>query len=61
MDSISVAAKLAVSFFVILLLGRLLEPSTSKQEPSVVRAKLPLCGHLLGLLRYGNAYFHQTS
>ena len=61
MDFTSVAAKLVVASIVLLLLGRLLEPSTVKQEPPLVRAKLPLFGHLIGLLRHGNAYFHQTS
>ena len=61
MDSIGVAAKLVIAFIVLLLLARLLEPSTRKQEPPLVRAKVPLFGHLLGLLRHGNAYFHQTS
>ena len=61
MDLTSVAAKLAIAFVLLLLLGRLLEPSTSKQEPPLVRAKVPLFGHLLGLLRHGNAYLHQTS
>ena len=61
MDVPSVAAKLALAFVGLFVIGRLLEPSISKQEPPIVRARVPLFGHLLGLLRHGNAYFHQTS
>ena len=44
------------SMFLVLLCS-LLEPFASKEEPCMIRAKIPLFGHLLGILRHGNVYF----
>ena len=61
LNPVLLIVKLSVYLIVIYIISRLVEPITSEQEPPLVRARIPLFGHILGLLRHGNAYFHQTS
>ena len=56
-EQVKVTVKLAIALVLFLVICRLLEPSVSKQEPVLMRARVPLFGHLFGMMRNGNAYF----
>ncbi|KAL2176533.1 cytochrome P450 [Thermothelomyces heterothallicus CBS 202.75] len=47
----------AVVALVLLLLDRLLNLPHDPQEPPLVRPKIPLIGHVIGLLRHGTRYY----
>lgn len=61
MSFLSALTKSIIVVFGLFLVSRLLEPSVSKNEPFLLRAKLPLFGHILGMLRDGNAYLQGIS
>lgn len=41
-------------------LARYFEAAHDPREPPLVRSKLPLVGHVIGMLRRGPKYFQQT-
>ncbi|CAH0043542.1 unnamed protein product [Clonostachys solani] len=47
----------AVIVLVGLLLNYLSSPSTDPREPPLVKPRIPVIGHLVGLIRYQNEYF----
>ena len=49
--------KVVTGLLFLVFLCYLLEPFASKEEPCMIRAKIPLFGHLLEMLRHGNVYF----
>ena len=52
---------LVTGLLFLILLCYLLELFASKEEPRMIRAKIPLFGHLLEMLRHGNVYFLQLT
>ena len=51
-----------VLFFLVYALTRLVEKRVCKHvaaEPPLVRARIPIIGHVLGLLRWGVSYYRK--
>ncbi len=43
------------------LLSCFLTPPHDAQEPPLIRPKIPLIGHVIGLLHHGTAYYSKTA
>jgi hypothetical protein len=39
------------------LIIEFLRPKLDSQEPPLVRPKIPLIGHVIGLIQHGNSYY----
>ena len=51
----------ATIYLCLALTARLVESKHDPQEPPLVKSRLPLIGHVLGLIRHGPKYFQTTS
>lgn len=48
---------LAISVVVLHLLGKIITPKVDQHEPPILKPRLPLIGHILGLMKYEANYF----
>ncbi|KAL2016806.1 hypothetical protein VTK56DRAFT_2975 [Thermocarpiscus australiensis] len=55
---LAVAAVAATVFY---LLSRFLTPPHNPKEPPLIRPKIPLIGHVIGLLRHGTGYYSRIA
>lgn len=48
---------LAVLVVVLHFLGKVISPKVDQHEPPILKPRLPLIGHILGLMKYEANYF----
>jgi hypothetical protein len=57
MDGTSgVTLSLFIGGAIILLLWRVLNPRLDEREPPILKPRIPIIGHLIGMFKYSHAY-----